>query len=111
MRYRQIDDGKPFRPLPGYRHMCCDCRGVWTFSFRVLADGKAEVECTRDARASAAARRRFGFTPARDHEDEIVVFRIGRNGHRHICPDCCLTHKMTRTVRGDGQIEIRLVRV
>lgn len=49
----------------GYRFMCCDCSLVHVLEFRVRGD-QVEMKATRHKRATAAARRGFGFPSDKD---------------------------------------------
>jgi len=48
------------------REQCCDCGLVHKVNYRINAKGKIEFQVFRDARATAAARRRFKFTKDND---------------------------------------------
>jgi len=67
-RYVQLEDGGPtswsewIRPkLKGFRDACCDCSLVHEMQFKIDTDGRIIFRARRDKRATAAARRQFGF--------------------------------------------------
>jgi hypothetical protein len=61
--YRVISYGEWTRPrMRNFREQCCDCGLIHRLDFRI-ADGRIEFRTRRDDRATAAARRRFKFTP------------------------------------------------
>jgi hypothetical protein len=63
--YPVIKYGEWTRPrLRNFREQCCDCGLIHRLDFRIV-DGRIEFRTRRDDRATAAARRRFRFTP--DH--------------------------------------------
>ena len=63
-KYQQIYDGDWIRPRrKGYREMCCDCGLVHRLDFRIVDGGHIEYRTFVDKRATAAARRKYEFTP------------------------------------------------
>ena len=73
IRYYVVSDGEWIRPrMQNFREQCCDCGLIHRLDFRIidvrngaLARGRGlaiEVRTRRDDRATAAARRGFGFT-------------------------------------------------
>jgi hypothetical protein len=64
-RYRQIDDGEWFRPGKDHKNICCACGLAHKINLHIR-DGHIEIQFVRDARATAAARRSFAFTPDKD---------------------------------------------
>lgn len=59
VRYTQVYDGEWIRPMPqrGHKMRCCDCGLVHRMNFKV-SGGKVMFQAYRDARATAATRRR-----------------------------------------------------
>ena len=58
MRYETAKDGEWIQPdRYGYRMMCCDCRLVHEFNFRIYR-GRIQYRARRLPRATAAARRK-----------------------------------------------------
>ena len=63
LTYEVISYGEWTRPrMKDFREQCCDCGLIHRLDFRI-ADGRIEFRTRRDDRATAAARRRFEFTP------------------------------------------------
>jgi hypothetical protein len=63
MKYHQAEDGEWFRPKKkGFREQCCGCGLVHVVDFRIV-DGRVELRARQDARATAAVRRGFKFSP------------------------------------------------
>lgn len=61
--YEVISYGEWTRPrMNNFREQCCDCGLIHRLDFRIV-DGRIEFRTRRDDRATAAARRRFEFTP------------------------------------------------
>jgi hypothetical protein len=61
--YEVISYGEWTRPrMKDFREQCCDCGLIHRLDFRIV-DGRIEFRTRRDDRATAAARRRFEFTP------------------------------------------------
>ena len=61
--YEIISYGEWTRPrMKNFREQCCDCGLIHRLDFRIV-DGRIEFRTRRDDRATAAARRSFGFTP------------------------------------------------
>jgi hypothetical protein len=61
--YRVISYGEWTRPrMRNFREQCCDCGLIHRLDFRIV-EGWIEFRTRRDDRATAAARRRFRFTP------------------------------------------------
>ncbi len=62
MRYQQARDGDWIEPRrSGYRVRCCDCDLVHVIDLRLVRRGsstRVQYRARRDARATAAARRR-----------------------------------------------------
>ena len=71
MKYKNVKDGEWVQPVRhGYKVMCCDCGLVHTINFRLVSRGpgrgfKIQFQAFRNARATAAARRR---KPGRQNE-------------------------------------------
>ena len=64
--YYQVTDGEWTEvPRRGFKEQCCSCGLVHQTDFRVL-DGRFQFRATVDNRATAAARRKFKFTPEED---------------------------------------------
>jgi hypothetical protein len=63
--YQLIVDHQWFRPGPRHKTICCDCGAAHWLNTRVRS-GHVELQFIRDRRATAAARRWFGFTPDKD---------------------------------------------
>lgn len=62
-RYEQIHDGEWFTPKrKGFREQCCDCGLVHIVDYRIV-NGQIQFRSRRDARATAAVRRKFKFGP------------------------------------------------
>jgi hypothetical protein len=62
-KYHQVIDGEWVRPAArGFKEQCCGCGLVHRTDYRVV-DGAVEFRATVDARATAAVRRAFKFTP------------------------------------------------
>jgi len=59
IRYVQVSDGEWIRPMPqrGHKMRCCDCGLVHRMNFAVIR-GKVVFQAFRDARATAATRRK-----------------------------------------------------
>lgn len=59
MKYRKTTEGEWLEPTPqrGYKMACCDCGLVHVVNFRIRA-GKVQFQVFRDARATAAKRRK-----------------------------------------------------
>lgn len=66
LKYDQLSDGEWMAPVrKGFKEQCCGCGLVHVVDYRI-ADGKIEFRATVDNRATAAARRKFKFTPEED---------------------------------------------
>jgi len=66
--YYQVTDGEWIEVyLKGNKDQCCDCGLVHRTNYRLTAKGKIEYQVYRDARATAAARKKYKFTP--ENED------------------------------------------
>lgn len=62
-KYYQVTDGEWIRVRKrGLKDQCCDCGLVHRMNFRINERGQVEVQATVDRRATAAARKSFGFT-------------------------------------------------
>jgi hypothetical protein len=60
--YYQMIDGEWMEvPKRGFKEQCCDCGLVHKLNFRINAKGRIEIQVFRDARATAAVRKGFGF--------------------------------------------------
>lgn len=61
MHYKTGKDGEWVTPvMKGYKLMCCDCRLVHTFDFKITKQGrryKIQFRASRNYRSTAAARR------------------------------------------------------
>lgn len=58
--YKDVGDDWIFPYRKEFRLMCCDCKLVHVFKWRLVRDGKGhriEFKCDRDERATAQARR------------------------------------------------------
>lgn len=65
-KYDQLVDGEWMTPVrKGFKEQCCGCGLVHIVDYR-LVDGKIQFRATVDNRATAAARRKFKFTPEDD---------------------------------------------
>ena len=61
--YHQVTDGEwTGVVLRGGREQCCDCGLVHRINYRINKNGRIEFQVFRDARATAAVRKRFMFT-------------------------------------------------
>lgn len=62
MRYTD-PNGKWVKPgLRGFRLMCCDCKLIHDFTFKVIQSGRGlgvKFQAFRNVRATAAARRKY----------------------------------------------------
>jgi len=60
-KYIQLVDGEWFAPVRrGFKEQCCGCGLVHIVDYRIV-DGAIQFRATVDARATAAARRKFKF--------------------------------------------------
>lgn len=61
-KWVQAYDGDWIAPIKrGYRMQCCDCGLVHKLNFRLSENGQIQYQPSRDARATAAIRRKFEF--------------------------------------------------
>jgi hypothetical protein len=61
--YYLVKDGEWIEPpRRGFKEQCCDCGLIHRMNFRINAHGRIEIQCFRDARATAAVRKTFCFT-------------------------------------------------
>ena len=66
LRYDQLTDGEWMTTVrKGFKEQCCSCGSVHVVDYRIV-DGKIQFRATVDHRATAAARRKFKFTPDED---------------------------------------------
>lgn len=66
LSYDQLIDGEWTTPVrKGFKEQCCSCALIHVVDYRIV-DGKIQFRATVDARATAAARRKFKFTPDED---------------------------------------------
>ena len=63
VKWEQLVDGQWIRPIRrGFLEQCCSCGLCHKVDYRIV-DGHIEFRARTDARATAAARRAFKFTP------------------------------------------------
>lgn len=61
VRYKEVKAGKWEQPIErGYRLVCCDCRLVHWFDFRIH-NGKVQMRAWRRERETAAIRKQEGI--------------------------------------------------